>query len=268
MTLGRGLSALFGEVSENTISTIDIDYLIPNRNQPRKFFDIKSLNSLASSIAEKGVLQPIVVRILNDKYEIVAGERRFRAAQIAGLSQIPVCIIDCSDNEIFEIALIENLQREDLNPIEEAESLSILIENHYKTQEDVAKIIGKSRSYVANILRILNLPEETKQIIREGKISAGHARALTQIPNHEILIDNIVKEKMTVRDLENIIKNKKKSCDDNQNQDIKFLAEKMSSQIGMKSKIKINNKGGGVISINFANTQQLEHLLQTIMQKY
>ena len=228
--LGRGLEALLGDedinlnlddetadvsnLVENTVfksekNKVKISDIVPCSFQPRTEFDREALESLAQSIKEKGVLQPLLVRKKNDKYEIIAGERRWRAAQLAGLDEVPVIIKDLNDSETLEIALIENLQRENLSAIEEAEGLNRLMSEYAYTQEIIGKVIGKSRSYIANTLRLLGLPEEIKQLVKENKLSAGHARALIGCENASELANKIVKEGLSVREAEALAANAK-----------------------------------------------------------
>ena len=218
--LGRGLDALFTDnfVEESSATggavTLRISDIEPNKAQPRKTFDEEALAELAESIAEHGVLQPLLVRPLTDGlYQIVAGERRWRASRIAGLTEVPVIIRDLSESEAMEIALIENLQREDLNPIEEAEGIQLLIETYGITQETAAARLGKSRSAIANSLRLLTLPENVKELAREGKISSGHARALLSFENNDKINEiaqEITKNDLSVRELERMAKSAKK----------------------------------------------------------
>ncbi len=213
--LGKGLEALFGELDdfekENRITTIALDLIESNPFQPRENFDEKGIEELAESIKEKGVIQPIIVREHGDKYQIVAGERRFLAAKKAGLSSIPAIIKDITDEESAEIALIENVQRKDLNPIEEALAYKRLIENFHYTQEELAKRIGKDRATIANSLRLLNLPEEIIEKIKRGLITAGHARAILSLKDEgeqKRLAEEIIEKKLSVRESERLAKNR------------------------------------------------------------
>lgn len=214
--LGKGLGAIFieneTENGESTV-TLNISELEPNRNQPRREFDEEALNSLADSIKQHGLIQPILVRpILGGGYMIVAGERRYRACQIAGVTEIPVVIRELTDKETMEIALIENLQRENLNPIEEAKGYRSLMDDYGLTQEQVSEVIGKSRPAVANSLRLLNLPDEVTVMLEQGKLSSGHARALLSFDNEAEMIrvaNEIALSDMSVRQIEKIAKQKR-----------------------------------------------------------
>ena len=216
--LGKGLEALFLDNAIDDIelkgSTLRLNEIEPNKEQPRKTFDEKSLQELANSIERNGVLQPLLVRPMADSsYQLVAGERRWRAARIAGLSEVPVVVKEMSDEQAMEISLIENLQREDLNPIEEAEGLQLLIERYNLTQEDAAARVGRSRPAIANALRLLNLPEEVRTLTKEGKISAGHARALLSFDDKADMLKTakeIMKNDLSVRDVEKLAKLAKK----------------------------------------------------------
>ena len=218
--LGRGLSSLMGDTSDDSMQTesvnqetkISIANLKPSPSQPRRLFDKKSINELAESIKSKGLVQPILVRPSPTevgKYEIIAGERRWRAAQIAQLHEVPAVVRQLDDVEALEIAIIENVQRSDLSPIEEAAGYKRLIENHGHTQEVLGEIVGKSRSHIANILRLLSLPRSIQDMITEGKISSGHARAIMNSAFPEQLANKIVKENLSVREVENLVKSKK-----------------------------------------------------------
>ena len=211
--LGMGLDALFldNSTEENSAGfvSVNINDIEPNREQPRKTFDEEALSELAASIGEHGIIQPLVVRPIADGgYQLIAGERRWRAARIAGLNEVPVVIKEITDSELLELALVENLQREDLNPIEEAQGLSLLMETYEMTQEQAAKRVGKSRPAVANAVRLLLLPPSVVDMVREGKISAGHARALLGLSDNEKikeLADRIIKKGMSVRDTERLV---------------------------------------------------------------
>ena len=217
--LGRGLDALFVDNSIEEISTANtvrlrINEIEPNRDQPRKTFDEEALSELADSIAQHGVIQPLLVRPVSDGYQLVAGERRWRAARLAGLSEVPVVVKELSDSETMEIALIENLQREDLNPIEEAEGLQLLIDTYGLTQDECAKRVGKSRPAITNALRLLNLPSELSVLVKENRLSTGHARALLPIGSKEKMIelaDEIIRKELSVRETERMVKMLSKS---------------------------------------------------------
>ena len=258
--LGKGLSALMMEnavddmVSTNTLS---INEIIPNKDQPRKTFDEGALQELADSIIQHGVLQPLLVRPLpTGGYQLVAGERRWRASRIAGLKEVPVVIKELSDVETMEIAIIENLQREDLNPIEEAEGLQALIDRCGFTQEDVAVSVGKSRPAIANALRLLKLPPEVRDMTRNGDISAGHARALLAFDNDAMIYEisqNIVKNNLTVRDVERLSKtkenvNKVRSSARRRDSFYDEVELSLTEVLGRKVKV-YNGRGKGTLEI-------------------
>ena len=269
--LGKGLSALMMEnavddmVSTNTLS---INEIIPNKDQPRKTFDEGALQELADSIIQHGVLQPLLVRPLpTGGYQLVAGERRWRASRIAGLKEVPVVIKELSDVETMEIAIIENLQREDLNPIEEAEGLQALIDRCGFTQEDVAVSVGKSRPAIANALRLLKLPPEVRDMTRNGDISAGHARALLAFDNDAMIYEisqNIVKNNLTVRDVERLSKTKENVNKvrtsarrrDSFNDEVELS---LTEVLGRKVKV-YNGRGKGTLEIEFYSVDDLKEI--------
>jgi ParB family chromosome partitioning protein len=278
--LGRGLEQLFSnsvidldnfeketiEENKNNVIEIDIDEIRSNPYQPRKTFDEEALNELAKSISEYGVIQPIIVKKSIKGYELVAGERRTRAAKIAGLTKIPAIIKDFNDNDMMEIALIENIQRENLNPIEEALSFENIIKLRNFTQEEVAEKFGKSRSYITNILGLLRLPEYTKELVSNGKISMGHARVLSKLEDDELintLATKIVRDGLSVRDIENLVKEedytKKVKIVRNNPPMYNIFENAMREKIGTKVKIK-NNK----IEIPFDSEKDLERILEII----
>jgi ParB family chromosome partitioning protein len=271
--LGKGLAALLGDVGidadyQNGLKTLSVLDLKPGEFQPRHYFDPEKLATLRDSIKERGILQPLIVRKLQDStYEIIAGERRWRAAQAAGLTVVPVIEINCNDTEALEIGLIENLQRDDLNPMEEAESLQKLMEQHKKTQEEVAKAISKSRSYVANMVRLNTLPEKVKGLIRQGQISAGHARTLVTAENVDELIQKILTDKISVREAEKMAQTKKNKERNLGNPyvdpDLLLLAERIQQMIGMSTKIDITSRGG-VVKIHFNALEELDYLVNKL----
>ena len=269
--LGKGLSALMMEnavddmVSTNTLS---INEIIPNKDQPRKTFDEGALQELADSIIQHGVLQPLLVRPLpTGGYQLVAGERRWRASRIAGLKEVPVVIKELSDVETKEIAIIENLQREDLNPIEEAEGLQALIDRCGFTQEDVAVSVGKSRPAIANALRLLKLPPEVRDMTRNGDISAGHARALLAFDNDAMIYEisqNIVKNNLTVRDVERLSKtkenvNKVRSSARRRDSFYDEVELSLTEVLGRKVKV-YNGRGKGTLEIEFYSVDDLKEI--------
>lgn len=269
--LGKGLSALMMEnavddmVSANTLS---INEIIPNKDQPRKTFDEGALQELADSIIQHGVLQPLLVRPLpSGGYQLVAGERRWRASRIAGLKEVPVVIKELSDVETMEIAIIENLQREDLNPIEEAEGLQALIDRCGFTQEDVAVSVGKSRPAIANALRLLKLPPEVRDMTRNGDISAGHARALLAFDNDAMIYEisqNIVKNNLTVRDVERLSKTKEnvnKVRTSSRRRDSFYDEVELSLTEVLGRKVKVyNGRGKGTLEIEFYSVDDLKEI--------
>ena len=264
---GRGLS--------NNSSYLPIEHLVPNLNQPRKDFSTDELNSLASSIEETGIIQPILVRKNNDIYEIVAGERRWRAAQIANIHEVPVLIKELTDEEVVKISIIENIQRVDLNPIEEANSYKQLIQDFGYTQEKVSASLGKSRSYIANSLRLLSLPESIIIFLKEGKLTSGHARALVGVENSEFLARKIIEESLSVRDIENIVKKGtyqsdniiKKETSLKKDVDTLNLEQDLKLALGLKTTIDHNeNSGGGRIVIKYKDLEQLDIFCSKIMK--
>lgn len=270
--LGKGLSALMLENSvENMVSTntLPLTEIIPNKEQPRKTFDENALQELADSITQHGILQPLLVRPLpSGGYQLVAGERRWRASRIAGLKEVPVVIKELSDVETMEIAIIENLQREDLNPIEEAEGLQALIDRCGFTQEEVAVSVGKSRPAIANSLRLLKLPPEVRDMTRSGQISAGHARALLAFDNEAMIYeaaDSIIRNNLTVRDVERLAKMTEKSTSSSRQRSRRrdsFYDEvelSLSEALGRKVKV-YNGRGKGTLEIEFYSAEDLKDI--------
>ena len=270
--LGRGLDSLFADNSVDelnpSVNKLRIMEIEPNRDQPRKDFDEKSLSELAESIEQHGVLQPLVVRPLtNGGYQLVAGERRWRAARIAGLTEVPVVIKELTDEEVIEIAMIENLQREDLNPLEEALGYRYMMDELNITQEQAAEKVGKSRPAVANAIRLLRLPDEVQEMVKNNLISPGHARALLGFENQELIIQTakrIVKEDLSVREVEALVKNSQKTpkVPKQQKRD-KFFSEvelALVENLGRKVKIKESKKDAGVLEIEFFDKDDLESL--------
>ena len=275
--LGRGLSSLMGDTetaqTKNTNigqeTKIPIANLKPSPSQPRRLFNKNSINELANSIKAKGLVQPLVVRpspsdALN--YEIIAGESRWRAAQIAQLHEVPVVIRNFNDTEALEIAIIENVQRSDLSPIEEAAGYKRLIENHGHTQEDLSGIVGKSRSHIANIIRLLSLPQSIQDMITEGKISSGHARAIMNSAFPEQLAEKIINENLSVRDAENLAKDKKGIIKKIKlkDPDTIDLENKISEKLGLAININHKGKKGGSIKIDYKTLDQLEMVTQKL----
>lgn len=270
--LGRGLDSLFADNSVDelnpSVNKLRIMEIEPNRDQPRKDFDEKSLSELAESIEQHGVLQPLVVRPLTSGgYQLVAGERRWRAARIAGLTEVPVVIKELTDEEVIEIAMIENLQREDLNPLEEALGYRYMMDELNITQEQAAEKVGKSRPAVANAIRLLRLPDEVQEMVKNNLISPGHARALLGFESQELIVQTakrIVKEDLSVREVETLVKNSQKTpkVPKQQKRD-KFFSEvelALVENLGRKVKIKESKKDAGVLEIEFFDKDDLESL--------
>ena len=276
--LGRGLSSLMGDVkttlnkneSSNQETKISIAKLKPSPSQPRRLFDKNSINELAESIKSKGLVQPILVRpspTETGAYEIIAGERRWRAAQIAQLHEVPAVIRQLDDVESLEIAIIENVQRSDLSPIEEAAGYKRLIENHGHTQEVLAEIVGKSRSHIANIIRLLGLPQSIQDMISEGKISPGHARAIMSSAFPEQLAEKIVNENLSVRDTENLVKPKKNRIKKVKlkDPDTVDLENSLTARLGLK--VTVEHKGpkkGGFIKVDYKSLDQLDMITKKL----
>lgn len=277
--LGKGLDALFAdnsveELSQNSAVKLKLTQIEPNREQPRKHFDEEALADLAESIQLHGVIQPLLVRPMSDgSYQLVAGERRWRASRLAGLTEVPVVIRELSDTETMELALIENLQREDLNPIEEAEGLQVLIETYGMTQEEAAKSVGCSRPSITNALRLLKLPREVREMTREGKISAGHARALLAFQDEQKLIETakmIEEKEITVREIEKMAKSKEKTDNSRQSQQLKrrdsYYDEvelALSNTLGRKVRV-ITGKEKGTLEIEFYSKEDLAAIANKI----
>ncbi len=271
--LGKGLDALLIENSvsdELSTSTLPINDIIPNKEQPRKTFDEAALGELADSIAQHGVLQPLLVRPLpTGGYQLVAGERRWRASRIAGLKEVPVIVKELSDTEAMQLAIIENLQREDLNPIEEAEGLQALIDKCGFNQEEVAVSVGKSRPAITNSLRLLKLPVEVRDMTRNGEISAGHARALLALDSPALMIEaaeQIVSRKLTVRDVERLASKPAKSKAKAPKKRDSFYDEvelSLTEALGRKVKV-INGRSKGTLEIEFYSLDDLKNIANTL----
>ncbi len=285
--LGRGLSALFGDsdagyqpqsaalkqAPERGQKQLPVSWLQPGKFQPRHHFDQTALQELAASIREHGVLQPLLVRPLTegkDRYEIIAGERRWRAAQLAGVHEVPVVVRELSDADALEIAIIENIQRQDLSALEEAEGYQRLIAEFNHTQEDLAKVVGKSRSHIANTLRLMNLPESVKKLLQDGAITAGHARALLVAETPEALAQEIIRDKLSVREVEQRVRKPDSTAaappphrgsasavDAN----TVALEKDLTNSLGLKVKLTTHNDGSGAITIAYKDLDQLEDLL-------
>lgn len=276
--LGKGLDALFldNSTEENSGSvTVSINDIEPNRDQPRKDFDEEALKELSDSIALHGVIQPLLVRPISDGgYQLVAGERRWRASRMAGLTEVPVFIREMSDRQVAEVALIENLQREDLNPLEEAKGYAQLMKDYSLTQEQVAKSVGKSRPAVANAMRILELPEEVLEYVRNGKLSAGHARTLLPVKDKQTLLKlagEIVLKDISVRETERIVKallkpekepaQKKKPRRDPYFDECEIA---IRDELGRKAAIHVSKGEKGTIEIEFFSKSDLKSILEAL----
>ena len=251
--------------AENAVETLPIESLVPNPDQPRRYFDETALAELAASIREKGVIQPLVVRAKGEQYEIVAGERRWRAAQRAQVHDLPVVVRDFTDTEVLEIAIIENVQRADLNAVEEAQGYRALIERFGHTQEKLAEVLGKSRSYIANALRLLNLPDDVQSYVRDGKLSAGHARALITAEDAGTVARKVVADGLSVRQTEALMKRgdsapKAKPRPKGKDSDTQALENDLSAALGMKVSIEYDGGGKGRISVAYRNMDQLDRL--------
>ena len=272
--LGRGLSSLIGDsdvkISSNKIS---ISSVIPNKYQPRKKFDKNSLEELTASIRERGIIQPIIVRASedsNDKYELIAGERRWQAAQNAGLHEVPVVILNVDNLKSLEFAIVENVQRKDLNPIEEAEGYQRLINEFNYDQDKVAKFIGKSRAHISNCIRLLSLPAKVIEHIINDKLSPGHAKILVGLDNSELLAEKIIKKKLSVRQAEalaRLVKSNKSSIKSKDPNSID-IENQLSSKIGMK--VFLNNKKNntGTLIFEYKGVDQLDRLIKIIKENY
>ena len=273
--LGRGLSSLIGETKVETLKNqLSISDLIPNKYQPRKIFDEDNLNDLTNSIKERGILQPIIVRKSNDdksKFEIIAGERRWLAAQKAGLHTVPVVITEADDLKSLEFAIVENVQRHDLNPLEEAQGYKRLIDEFNYDQEKVSKFIGKSRSHITNSLRLLTLPLEVIKLIETQKLTAGHAKILVGLENSSFVADKIVEKKLSVRQAESfvkIFKNKRQKLNNVKDANIKDLEISVSNKIGLNVLIKNKKNNKGKITFEYKGLDQLNKIINIIKANY
>lgn len=276
--LGRGLGALMGEenISDDTstnselmISVKDIDIYT---NQPRKYFDEEKLSELANSIKQHGIIQPLILKQNGDRYMIIAGERRYRAARMAGLKEVPAIVKDFDDKQILEVSIIENIQREDLNPIEEAKAIKMLMNEYDFTQESVADRLGRSRPAIANILRLLNLPEFAQEQIITGKITSGHARAMVALKDNSLIaiaMDEVVKKGLSVRQTEELVKKlsrpKKEEYDPTEYNPYYYAQEELSKALETNVKIKGTDKKGKII-IEYVGKEQLETLYEAFLK--
>jgi ParB family transcriptional regulator, chromosome partitioning protein len=273
--LGRGLSSLIGETKvEPKINKLSLGEIVPNKYQPRKNFDEDSLNELTKSIQERGVIQPIIVRssnLENTKYEIIAGERRWLAARKAGLHDIPVVVTEVDDLKSLEFAIVENVQRHDLNPLEEAQGYKRLIDEFSYDQEKVSKFIGKSRTYITNALRLLTLPNEVIKLIEEKKITAGHAKILVGLENASFIANQIVTKKLSVRQTESfvkIFKKPKNRLTKYEDTNINSLEKSITEKIGIRVFIKNKKNNKGLISFEYSDLDQLNKIIDLIKNNY
>ena len=273
--LGRGLSSLIGETKvEAKTNKLSLSDIVPNQYQPRKIFDKENLDDLTNSIKERGVIQPIIVRKSNlktSKYEIIAGERRWLAASKAGLHEIPVVITEASDLKSLEFAIVENVQRHDLNPLEEAQGYKRLIDEFSYDQEKVSKFIGKSRSYITNSLRLLNLPSDVLKFVEEQKITSGHAKILVGLENALYVANKIIEKKLSVRQTESfvkIFKIKKSQTTKVKNSNISDLENLLSSKIGLNVNIQNRKNNKGKISFEYKDLEQLNKIIDIIKNNY
>ena len=273
--LGRGLSSLIGETKvEPQKNQVSISDLVPNKYQPRKIFDEVSLEDLTNSIKERGMIQPIIVRNSNNdrsKFEIIAGERRWLAAQRAGLHNVPVVITEADDLKSLEFAIVENVQRHDLNPLEEAQGYKRLIDEFAYDQEKVSKFIGKSRSYITNSLRLLTLPDDVIKLLESQKLSAGHAKILVGLDNASFIATKIVEKKLSVRQTENfvkIFKNKKLKSKKSKDTNITALELSLSNKIGLNVDIQNTKRNKGKISFEYKDLDQLNKIIDIIKSNY
>ena len=273
--LGRGLSSLIGDSKNDTnLNKLPISDLVRNKFQPRKFFNEEDLNDLANSIKERGVIQPIIVRKSNDdksKFEIIAGERRWLASQKVGLNNVPVVITEADDLKSLEFAIVENVQRHDLNPLEEAQGYKRLIDEFFYDQEKVSKFIGKSRSYITNSLRILTLPQDVIKLIETQKLTTGHAKILVGLDNASFIAGKIIEKKLSVRQAENfvkIFKNKKQKSHTSKDTNIIALELSISNKIGLIVDIQNNNRNKGKISFEYKDLDQLNKIIDIIKSNY
>ena len=273
--LGRGLSSLIGDSEKiDDKKNISISSLIRNKYQPRKKFDEVSLEELTNSIRERGIIQPIIVRPASDedgKFEIIAGERRWQAAQYAGLHDVPVIIINVDNLKSLEFAIVENVQRKDLNPIEEAEGYKRLIDEFNYDQDKGSKFIGKSRAHISNCLRLLTLPQEIIELIIEEKLSQGHAKILVGLDNAILLAKKIISKKLSVRQAESLVRMLKSSSNGStkkKDPNIVNLEEELTDKIGMRVFVRNKKNNSGTISLEYKGADQLDRLVEIIKQNY
>ncbi|CDM69802.1 Stage 0 sporulation protein J [Clostridium bornimense] len=275
--LGKGLGALIPDEEiveeKNSIDLIDINRIKPNSKQPRKNFDEEKISNLAKSIKDNGIIQPLVLKESGNDYEIIAGERRWRAAKLAGIKSIPAVIMELTDQKVLEVSLIENIQREDLNPIEEALAFKRLIKEFSITQEEVSKVIGRSRTAITNTMRLLNLDKRVQQYLIEGVISEGHGRALLSLDNKDTQYEmaiRVIDNKLSVRETERLVRDilnpkVKESIVEEENIYIKELQSRISEHFGTKVSIKTKKDNKGKIEIEYYSPEELDRILELLM---
>ena len=273
--LGRGLSSLIGDSDIKTSKDkILISSIVPNKNQPRKLFEKNALEELTNSIKERGIIQPLIVRKSDDqdnKFELIAGERRLQAAQSSGLHEVPVVIIEADNLKSLELAIIENVQRKDLNSIEEAESYQNLIENFGYDHEKVSKFIGKSRSYISNSIRLLSLPQKIIEMIRQEKISQGHAKILIGLDNALLLAEKVIKKKLSVRQTESLVRLLKRGSNKvSKSKDANTISteNELTEKIGMRVFLKNNKNNSGTLTFEYKGLDQLDRLISIVKNNY
>ena len=273
--LGRGLSSLIGDSDIKTSNDkLSISSILPNKNQPRKLFEKEALIELSDSIKERGIIQPLIVRKSDDqddKFELIAGERRLQAAQSAGLHEVPVVIIEADNLKSLELAIIENVQRKDLNVVEEAESYRNLIHNFHYDQDKVSKFIGKSRSHISNSLRILSLPEKIIEMLRDDKLTLGHAKVLIGLENALLLAEKIIKKNLSVRQTENLVrllKKGRKAFFNKKDANITATETELTDKLGMRVFLRNKKNNTGTLTFEYKDIDQLDRLIQIIKNSY
>ena len=273
--LGRGLSSLIGDSDIKTSNNkLSISSILPNKNQPRKLFEKEALIELSASIKERGIIQPLIVRKSDDqdnKFELIAGERRLQAAQSAGLHEVPVVIIEADNLKSLELAIIENVQRKDLNVVEEAESYRNLIHNFNYDQDKVSKFIGKSRSHISNSLRILSLPEKIIEMLRDDKLTLGHAKVLIGLENALLLAEKIIKKNLSVRQTENLVrllKKGRKAFFNKKDANTTATETELTDKLGMRVFLRNKKNNTGTLTFEYKDIDQLDRLIQIIKNSY
>jgi len=273
--LGRGLSSLIGDSDIKTSNDkLSISSILPNKNQPRKLFEKEALIELSDSIKERGIIQPLIVRKSDDqdnKFELIAGERRLQAAQSAGLHEVPVVIIEADNLKSLELAIIENVQRKDLNVVEEAESYKNLIHNFHYDQDKVSKFIGKSRSHISNSLRILSLPEKIIEMLRDDKLTLGHAKVLIGLENALLLAEKIIKKNLSVRQTENLVrllKKGRKAFFNKKDANTAATENELTDKLGMRVFLRNKKNNSGTLTFEYKDIDQLDRLIQIIKNSY